>query len=103
MPGYAALQQAHPVTLGHALLAHFWPLARDHRRLADCFERANVSPLGAGALAGSTPPTDPTLPPLVLGFAAPFENSIDAVSARAYFPELLLDPSLLSAPLSPIP
>ena len=102
MPGYTHLQHAQPVTLGHALLAHFWPLARDHRRLADCFERANVSPLGAGALAGSTLPTDPTLPALVLGFAAPFENSIDAVSDRDYFAEFLFDLSLLSVHLSSI-
>ena len=102
MPGYTHLQHAQPVTLGHALLAHFWPLARDHRRLADCFERANVSPLGAGALAGSTLPTDPTLPALALGFAAPFENSIDAVSDRDYFAEFLFDLSLLSVHLSSI-
>lgn len=102
MPGYTHLQRAQPVTLGHLLLAHFWSLARDHRRLTDCFDRANVSPLGAGALAGSTLPIDPTITAHLLGFAASFENSIDAVSDRDYFAELLFDLALLGIHLSSI-
>jgi len=100
MPGYTHLQRAQPVTLGHQLLAHFWRLARDHRRLTDCFDRANVSPLGAGALAGSTLPIDPATTARTLGFAAAFENSIDAVSDRDYFAEFLFDLALLAVHLS---
>ena len=102
MPGYTHLQRAQPVTLGHLLLAHFWPLARDDHRLADAFERANVSPLGAGALAGSTLPIDPSIPAKILGFAGPFENSIDAISDRDYFAEFLFDLALLAVHLSGI-
>ena len=87
MPGYTHLQRAQPVTLGHHLLAHVWPLIRDDLRLADCFGRANVSPLGAGALAGSTLPIDPAISARILGFAGTFENSMDAVGDRDYFAE----------------
>ena len=100
MPGYTHLQRAQPVTLGHHLLAHFWRLSRDHRRLSDAFDRANVSPLGAGALAGSTLPIDPAITARALGFAGPFENSIDAVSDRDYFAEVLFDLALLAVHLS---
>lgn len=100
MPGYTHLQRAQPVTVGHQLLAHFWRLARDDHRLTECFERANVSPLGAGALAGSTLPIDPAISARILGFPATFENSIDAVSDRDYFAEFLFDLSLLAVHLS---
>src|SRR6266550_4266888 len=102
MPGYTHLQQAQPVTVGHHLLAHFWPLVRDDQRLSDCFARANVSPLGAAALAGSTLPIDPAIPARILGFAGTFENSIDAVTDRDYFAEFLFDFSLLAVHLSSI-
>ncbi|HWM50774.1 MAG TPA: argininosuccinate lyase, partial [Thermoplasmata archaeon] len=102
MPGYTHLQRAQPVTLGHLLLAHFWPLARDDHRLSDAFERANVSPLGAGALAGSTLPIDPSIPAKILGSAGTFENSIDAVGDRDYFAEVLFDLALLTVHLSSI-
>ena len=100
MPGYTHLQRAQPVTLGHHLLAHVWPLIRDDLRLADCFGRANVSPLGAGALAGSTLPIDPAISARILGFAGTFENSMDAVGDRDYFAEFLFDLSLLAVHLS---
>ena len=100
MPGYTHLQRAQPVTVGHHLLAHFWPLVRDDQRLSDCFARANVSPLGAAALAGSTLPIDPAIPARILGFAGTFENSIDAVTDRDYFAEFLFDLSLLAVHLS---
>ncbi len=100
MPGYTHLQRAQPVTLGHHLLAHFWRLSRDYSRLGDAYDRANVSPLGAGALAGSTLPIEPSITARSLGFAAPFENSIDAVSDRDYFAEFLFDLSLLAIHLS---
>ena len=102
LPGYTHLQRAQPVTLGHHLLEHFWRLARDMDRLTGCLQRANVSPLGAGALAGSTLPTDPAYVAHRLGFPATFENSLDAVSDRDYFAEFLFDLSLLAVHLSSI-
>ena len=59
LPGYTHLQRAQPVLLAHHLLAHGWALARDVDRLLDCRRRLDVSPLGAGALAGSSLPLDP--------------------------------------------
>ena len=102
MPGYTHLQRAQPVTLAHHLLAHFWRLSRDHARLSDCYERANASPLGAGAMAGSTLPIDPARTADRLGFRTVFENSLDAVSDRDYFAEFLFDLCLLSVHLSSI-
>ena len=96
MPGYTHLQRAQPVTVGHFLLAHFWQFDRDLDRLFATAQRANVSPLGAGALAGSTLPIDPTTTSARLGFDRPFENSMDAVSDRDPFAELLFDLALLA-------
>ena len=95
MPGYTHLQRAQPVTVGHWLLAHFWRFDRDLDRLIATVERANVSPLGAGALAGSTLAIAPGFVAERLGFDRPFENSVDAVSDRDYFAELLFDLALL--------
>ena len=100
LPGYTHLQRAQPVTLAHHLLAHVWRLSRDADRLTNCFQRANVSPLGAGALAGSTLPIDPAHVAQRLGFAAAFDNSLDAVSDRDHLAEFLFDLSLLAAHLS---
>ncbi len=100
MPGYTHLQRAQPVTLAHHLLAHFWRLARDFDRLTDAHHRANISPLGAGALAGTTLPIDPAKVARRLGFAAAFDNSIDAVSDRDYFAEFVFDLALLAVHLS---
>lgn len=100
LPGYTHLQRAQPVSLAHHLLAHFWRLDRDLDRLLATEDRANVSPLGAGALAGSTLPIDPADVARTLGFASPFENSLDAVSDRDGFAELLFDLALLSVHLS---
>ena len=96
MPGYTHLQRAQPVTVGHTLMAHFWRFDRDLDRLLATAARANVSPLGAGALAGSTLPIDPVYVARRLGFDRPFENSLDAVSDRDTFAELLFDLSLLA-------
>ncbi len=82
MPGYTHLQRAQSVTVGHYLLAHFWRFDRDIDRLLATAERASVSPLGAGALAGSTLPIDPHYVAARLGFSRAFENSLDAVSDR---------------------
>ena len=100
MPGYTHLQRAQPITLAHHLLAHVWRLSRDFDRLTGCFQRANASPLGAGALAGSTLPIDPAHVARRLGFAGTFDNSLDAVSDRDHLAEFLFDLSLLAVHLS---
>ncbi|HEX8805277.1 MAG TPA: argininosuccinate lyase [Acidimicrobiales bacterium] len=100
LPGYTHLQQAQPVMLAHHLLAHGWALARDVDRIVDCRRRLDVSPLGAGALAGSSLPLDPELTAAELGFAGPFENSLDAVSDRDFVAEALFALSLLAVHLS---
>jgi argininosuccinate lyase len=100
LPGYTHMQRAQPVLLAHHLLAHFWALSRDVDRLADALDRADVSPLGAGALAGSTLPLDPGSVAADLGFARPFENSLDAVSDRDFVAELLFVCALCQVHLS---
>jgi len=102
LPGYTHLQQAQPVLLAHHLLAHGWALARDVDRLLDARDRADVSPLGAGALAGSSLPLDPDGVAADLGFAARFENSLDAVSDRDFAAETLFALALLGVHLSRI-
>jgi argininosuccinate lyase len=96
MPGYTHLQRAQPITVGHLLLAHFWRFDRDADRLFATVRRADTSPLGAGALAGSTLPIDPARVAARLGFEGTFENSLDAVSDRDAFAEFLFDLALLS-------
>jgi argininosuccinate lyase len=100
LPGYTHLQRAQPVLLAHHLLAHGWALARDFDRLMTTRRRLDVSPLGAGALAGSSLPLDPDLTADDLGFEARFENSLDAVSDRDFVAEALFDLALLAVHLS---
>ncbi len=100
LPGYTHLQRAQPVLLAHHLLAHGWALARDVDRLLDASRRADVSPLGAGALAGSSLPLDPQGVAEELGFSARFENSLDAVSDRDFVVEGLFALALLGVHLS---
>jgi argininosuccinate lyase len=102
LPGYTHLQRAQPVLLSHHLLAHGWALARDLDRLLDCRRRLDVSPLGAGALAGSSLPLDPDGVAADLGFAARFENSLDAVSDRDFVAESLFVLSMVAIHLSRI-
>jgi argininosuccinate lyase len=102
LPGYTHLQRAQPVLLAHHLLAHGWALARDVDRLIATVERLDVSPLGAGALAGSSLPLDPDGVADDLGFASRFENSLDAVSDRDFVAEALFDLALLGVHLSRI-
>ncbi len=102
LPGYTHLQQAQSVSLAHHLLAHGWALSRDVDRLLDCLDRLDVSPLGAGALSGSSLPIDPAQTAAALGFSRPFDNSLDAVSDRDYVAELLFTLSLLGVHLSRI-
>ena len=87
MPGFTHLQPAQPVTLAHLLLAHCQQLKRDHGRLKDLKERMNTSPLGSGALAGTTFAVDREWTAEKLGFAGPAQNSMDAVSDRDYLLE----------------
>jgi argininosuccinate lyase len=100
LPGYTHLQRAQPVLLAHHLLAHVWALGRDVDRLLDARRRLDVSPLGAGALAGSSLPLDPAATAEDLGFAGVFENSLDAVSDRDFVAEVLFDVALLGVHLS---
>jgi argininosuccinate lyase len=99
-PGLTHLQHAQPVTFGHWLLAHVHPLLRDLERLRDWDHRAAISPLGAGALAGSGLPLDPGAVSKELGFRAPFANSMDAVADRDFVAEFLFITALLGVHLS---
>lgn len=102
LPGYTHLQRAQPVPLGHHLAAHAWALGRDIDRLMDCHGRLDVSPLGAGALAGTSLPLDPEATAGDLGFAAVFENSLDVTSDRDFVAETLFVLTLLGVHLSRI-
>jgi argininosuccinate lyase len=87
LPGYTHLQRAQPVLLSHHLRAHAWALTRDVDRMLDALVRTDVSPLGAGALAGTSLPTDAHDTQKRLGFADIFANSLDAVSDRDFVAE----------------
>jgi argininosuccinate lyase len=84
MPGYTHLQRAQPVTVGHHLLAHAEPLLRDAGRLRSAYEAADVMPLGAGALAGSTLPLRRDVVAVDLGFSGLARNTMDAVADRDF-------------------
>ena len=100
LPGYTHLQRAQPVLLAHHLAAHGWSLARDLDRLLATIERLDVSPLGAGALAGSSLPLDPVRAAELLGFARTFDNSLDVTSDRDFVAEALFDLALVGIHLS---
>ena len=100
MPGFTHLQKAQPVTLAHHLGAYFEMFSRDRSRLKDAVNRLNYSPLGSGALAGTTYPLDREMTAKVLDFAGPTENSMDGVSDRDYLIELLSDFSMIMMHLS---
>ncbi|MDC1388617.1 argininosuccinate lyase [Acidimicrobiales bacterium] len=102
LPGYTHLQRAQPVLLSHHLLAHFWTFRRDVTRLMAARTAADVSPLGAGALAGSTLPLDPDGVAKDLGFSARFENSLDVVSDRDYVADSLYALTMIGIHLSRI-
>jgi len=89
MPGFTHLQTAQPVTFGHHLLAYVEMAARDRGRFADARARLNESPLGSGALAGTSFPIDRALTAHALGFARPTANSLDAVADRDFVLETL--------------
>ncbi|MEI7732856.1 MAG: argininosuccinate lyase [Verrucomicrobiota bacterium] len=106
VPGYTHLQRAQPVYLAHHLLAYVEMFHRDYERLLDCFQRVNVCPLGAGAIAGSTLPLNRELVAKLLEFVdsrgAPrlTQNSMDAVSDRDFAVEFCADAALLAVHLS---
>ena len=89
MPGYTHLQRAQPVLFAHHMLAYFEMLRRDVSRFRDCYHRADVLPLGSGALAGVTYPSDREFLASELGFSEVSANSMDAVSDRDFVIEYL--------------
>ena len=99
-PGMTHLQHAQPVLFAHQLLAHVQAFARDVHRLRDWDLRASVSPLGSGALAGSSLPVDPISTAEELGFGSAAPNSMDAVSDRDFVVEFLFCTALLGVHLS---
>jgi argininosuccinate lyase len=99
-PGLTHVQHAQPVSFGHWLLAHVHPLLRDLDRLRDWDARAAISPLGSGALAGSSLPLDPAAVAKELGFTAPAANSMDAVADRDFVAEFLFVTALIGVHLS---
>lgn len=100
LPGMTHLQHAQPVRLAHHLMAYFWMLGRDEERLADARRRADVLPLGAGALAGTTFPIDRHQVATLLDFTEVAENSMDAVSDRDFALETVAALSVLMMHLS---
>jgi argininosuccinate lyase len=99
-PGMTHLQHAQPVLLAHQLLAHVHAFSRDASRLRDWDKRAAVSPLGAGALAGSSLGLDPQAVAAELGFESAAENSMDAVSDRDFAAEFCFAAALVGVHLS---
>jgi len=102
LPGYTHVQRAQPVLLAHHLMAHAWAFTRDIDRIISTIKRADVSPLGAGALAGSSLPLDPDFTAREMGFADRFSNSLDAVSDRDFVAEALFNLALIGTHLSRI-
>ena len=100
IPGYTHLQRAQPVSLAHHLLAYFEMLQRDFERLGEVYRRVNISPLGCGALAGTTFPIDRHFTAQLLGFEQPYANSLDGVSDRDFAIEFLSAASLIMVHLS---
>ncbi len=100
MPGFTHLQPAQPVTFGHHLLAYVEMAARDRGRFADARERLNESPLGSGALAGTSFPIDRAMTAKALGFKRPMANSLDGVADRDFVLETLAACAITAVHLS---
>ncbi|WP_254565294.1 argininosuccinate lyase [Oscillatoria sp. HE19RPO] len=100
IPGYTHLQRAQPISLAHHLLAYFEMAQRDWERLGEIYQRVDMCPLGAGALAGTTFPIDRHFTAQELGFSRPYNNSLDAVSDRDFAIEFLCASSLILVHLS---
>lgn len=100
LPGYTHMQRAQPVLFAHHMLAYFAMLERDFKRLEDCYDMCDMSPIGACALAGTTYPTHPEEEANDLHFAAVYGNSLDAVSDRDYLLQFLSFASICAMHLS---
>ncbi|MGD6958188.1 argininosuccinate lyase [Rossellomorea aquimaris] len=100
IPGYTHLQRAQPISFAHHLMCYFWMINRDKERLVDSLKRIDISPLGAGALAGTTFPIDREYSAELLGFGSYYENSLDAVSDRDFILEFLSNSSIMMTHLS---
>lgn len=100
LPGYTHMQRAQPVLFAHHMLCYFAMLERDFKRLEDCYEMADMSPIGACALAGTTYPTNPLEEAEALHFSKVYGNSLDAVSDRDYLLQFLSFASICAMHLS---
>lgn len=100
MPGFTHLQKAQPITLAHHIGAYFEMFKRDRSRLSDIYKRMNYSPIGSGALAGTTYPLDRAYTAKLLGFDGPTLNSMDSVADRDYLIEFLSAMSTIMMHLS---
>jgi len=100
IPGYTHLQRAQPVSLAHHLMAYFHMAQRDWERLGEIQKRTNISPLGCGALAGTTFPIDRHYSASLLEFDKPYANSLDGVSDRDFAIEFMCAASLIMVHLS---
>jgi len=100
VPGYTHLQRAQPISFGHHLMTYFWMLQRDKERMQESLKRIDVSPLGAGAMSGTSFPIDRELSAELLGFSGVYQNSLDAVSDRDFILEFLSNSSMLMMHLS---
>ncbi|MBV5260014.1 argininosuccinate lyase [Synechococcus moorigangaii CMS01] len=100
IPGYTHLQRAQPISLAHHLMAYFQMAQRDYERLDDVYKRTNTSPLGCGALAGTTFPIDRHFSANLLGFDRIYQNSLDGVSDRDFAIEFSAAASLIMVHLS---
>ena len=100
LPGYTHMQRAQPVLFAHHMLAYFAMLERDFKRLEDCYDMCDMSPIGACALAGTTYPTHPEEEANDLHFASVYGNSLDAFSDRDYLLQFLSFASICAMHLS---
>lgn len=100
MPGFTHMQTAQPITMGHHLLAYVEMLSRDKGRIIDCNNRLNESPLGSGALSGTSFPINRKMTAKTLGFDNPMRNSLDAVSSRDFVLETMSSIAICSVHLS---
>jgi len=100
LPGYTHMQRSQPVLFAHHMLAYFAMLERDFKRLEDCYDMCDMSPIGACALAGTTSPTHPEEEANDLHFASVYGNSLDAVSDRDYLLQFLSFASICAMHLS---
>ncbi|MBT2582216.1 argininosuccinate lyase [Planococcus sp. ISL-109] len=100
VPGYTHLQRAQPISFGHHLMTYFWMLQRDKERIQESLKRIDMSPLGAGAMSGTSFPIDREMSAELLGFSGVYQNSLDAVSDRDFILEFLSNASMLMMHLS---